>query len=370
MRNQFNCQYGFLVPSLKKQRWGADRFEGSLPYISPEQTGRMNRSIDYRTDLYSMGATLYELLTDRPLFVVSEPIECFHCHIPPFALARHDVSDRFQIPQRLCGRNEEVSRLLAGFERVATGGCKMVLVSGYEGIGKTCLVKELYKPITGRRGHFVSGKFDQLLDLLIGDASDATHLLLIGAYRDNEVGAGHPVNVARRLRDGIVEGFIAPIGSAYQLMELESNPDSDEIRVEFAFAHDRIHQAAFTLLDPDQRCRAHLKIGRLLQDRLPPDRQDDLLFDIANHLNLGSALIEDPKQRIALCRLNLRAGKRGKSANAYQPAFDYFQLALLLLDDDVWQADYPFALDLFSEASEAAYLNGDYGRMDELLAEG
>ncbi len=653
-------------------------FEGSLPYISPEQTGRMNRSIDYRTDFYSLGVTLYELLTGRPLFIVSEPIEWFHCHIakqpvPPeqidpaipgpvsdivmkllaktaedryqsahgiqhdlrrcldawrktgtiqrFQLAGQDLSERFQIPQRLYGRESEVAQLLMNFERVGRGGSKMILVSGYSGIGKTCLIKEIYKPITERRGHFVAGKFDQLhrnmpysalaaalrdlvrqllteseerlaawrdriieavgangqlmvdlireltliigpqpslpqlppleaehrfhrvflrfiqvfcrsehplaiflddlqwvdnasmrlLDLLHSGASGIRHLLLIGAYRDNEVQAGHPVAlwlkeirtqerppdeirlrplsiehltsmladtfgvdrtgveslaevvdqktagnpffteeflkamhqqgliafsrtlnrwtwdvagirsqkitdnvvdlmtiklqrlasqtrkllelgacigfrfplrelavvseekptlVALRLRPAIDEGLIAPIGDAYQLIELEQTPELGDVTVEFAFAHDRIHQAAYALLDHAGRRETHLKIGRLLWQCLPEPRQNEHLFEIANHMDLGLELIDDPGERVALSRLNLAAGRRAKSANAYSQALAYFQMAMALLDDDDWKTDYQLVLEIHAEAAEAAYLAGAYEVMDELIDTG
>jgi len=194
--------------------------EGTLAYISPEQTGRMNRSLDYRTDFYSLGVTFYELLTGQRPFAAEDALELVHCHIaqspPPiatvspsvpsaiaqiamklmaknaedryqsayglkadleicdrqlettgtiesFPLAQQDVSDRLQIHQKLYGREAEISALLAAFERVAeTGQVELMLVAGYSGIGKSSLVQELYKPITARRGYFIAGKFDQL----------------------------------------------------------------------------------------------------------------------------------------------------------------------------------------------------------------
>jgi predicted ATPase/signal transduction histidine kinase len=192
---------------------------GTLAYMAPEQTGRMNRSIDSRSDLYSLGITLYQMLTGSLPFVASEPIEWIHCHIArtpaapreritgipepvsaivlkllaktaeeryqtaagletdlrkcllewdstdriqPFAIAQHDVPDRLLIPEKLYGREQECQTLLQAFDRVIRSGKpELVLVSGYSGIGKSSLVQELHKVIVLPRGMFVSGKFDQ-----------------------------------------------------------------------------------------------------------------------------------------------------------------------------------------------------------------
>jgi predicted ATPase/signal transduction histidine kinase/tRNA A-37 threonylcarbamoyl transferase component Bud32 len=247
--------------------------EGTLAYMSPEQTGRMNRSLDYRTDFYSLGVTFYELLTRKLPFESPDALELVHCHIAKvpisphkvnseipktvsdivmklmsktaeeryqsafgikadlelcltqlqtkgeiseFPLASQDISDKFQIPQKLYGREAEVKTLLAAFERVASGSrvdvaanvganvgagladnygekqithpqnppsenltkkqishpqnppsknlkskIELMLVAGYSGIGKSALVQEIHKPITEKRGYFISGKFDQ-----------------------------------------------------------------------------------------------------------------------------------------------------------------------------------------------------------------
>ncbi|MEG4249034.1 AAA family ATPase [Microcoleus sp. Pol10D4] len=192
--------------------------EGTLAYISPEQTGRMNRSIDYRTDFYSLGVTFYELLTGKLPFETEDALELVHCHIarqpvPPheieteipvivsqilsklmaknaenryqtaggikhdlemclvqlqatgniehFALGTRDITDRFLIPEKLYGRKTEVSSLLAAFERVSTGSAEMMLVAGLSGIGKTAVVNEVHKPIARQRGYFIKGKYDQ-----------------------------------------------------------------------------------------------------------------------------------------------------------------------------------------------------------------
>lgn len=191
--------------------------EGTLAYISPEQTGRMNRSLDYRTDLYSLGATFYELLAHQPPFTGNDVMELIHSQIaiepvPPhlrdseipltvsdivmkllaktpedryqsawgikadletclhqlqetgeiadFILGRQDISSQFQIPDRLYGRSAEVETLLTAFKRVRQGSCEMMLVKGYSGIGKSRLVQEISQQIAREGGYFITGKFD------------------------------------------------------------------------------------------------------------------------------------------------------------------------------------------------------------------
>ena len=651
--------------------------QANLPYISPEQTGRMNRSVDFRSDYYSFGATLYELLTGHRLFDVKDAIEWFHCHIArqpvsvhqrnsgvpemvsaivmkllekmaedryqsswgiqadlqecldqlrqgrqirEFELAKKDTPNRFQIPQRLYGREQEVKTLLACFDRIRSGRNEMILVSGYSGIGKTCLIKEIYKPITERRGHFISGKFDQLhrnipysalvfalkdlvkqllseteeqlqhwkkrileglggngrlitnfiheLELIIGPqpalpdlpameaeqrfhrvfhnfiqlfASDqhpmvlflddlqwadnaslrvmallvgrdtaADNLLIIGSYRDNEVSATHPLQlmlkdlhddgveydelrleplnlecleqlvaetlgsdqasvkplaqlveqktagnpffteeflkflfneglihfdhengcwrwdlariqsqnmtdnvvelmtdklnllpepslallkvaacignrfslnvlsvvselrsceVATHLRAAMAEGIVAPLGNAYQLVSAQANVETN-VDIEFAFAHDRIQQAAYSLLDASHRGKTHLRIGRLLQQWLTQEKQREQIFEIVNHLNFGFDYIDDQCEKNKLCALNLEAGKRAKASTAYQAAIAYFEVALRTLPHEVWQKNYSDAMDLYLEAAEACALNLEFDRMSELLNEG
>lgn len=193
--------------------------EGTLAYIAPEQTGRMNRVVDYRADLYSLGASLYQLLTGQPPFVADDPMQLVHCHlarlpepphlhnpvvpeplslivlkllakdaadryqsafglahdlqrcrsllqesgrIQPFALAQQDFSGRFRLPQKLYGRERELQTLMEGFRVASRGGVEMVLVSGYAGVGKSALIREVHKPVTETHGYFIQGKFDLL----------------------------------------------------------------------------------------------------------------------------------------------------------------------------------------------------------------
>ncbi|TAG50665.1 MAG: serine/threonine-protein kinase PknK, partial [Oscillatoriales cyanobacterium] len=233
-----------FLPKENQEIKNPNILEGTLAYMSPEQTGRMNRGIDYRTDFYSLGVTFYELLTGQLPFQSKEQIELVHCHIarhpiPPIALnpaipqvlndivlklmaktaeARYqtafgikhdlekclkeysergtiqlfelgsrDISECFVIPEKLYGRESEVSSLLAAFGRVAclqenppasdlevsssnsrephkiprTATTEIMLVAGFSGIGKTAVINEVHKPIVQQRGYFIKGKFDQ-----------------------------------------------------------------------------------------------------------------------------------------------------------------------------------------------------------------
>ena len=243
-------RFSRLNPTLKNPQI----LEGTLAYMSPEQTGRMSQSLDYRTDFYSLGVTCYELLTHQLPFETLDAMELVHCHLakqplPPSQInaaipqpisdivmkllaknpeeryqsawgikadlvlclmqleangviediipGEHDISEKFQIPQKLYGREQEVATLLAAFERIAEGKSKsevsrmkdkrgtglnpehltnkadqissltlhpteLMLVAGYSGIGKSALVREIHQPIIEKSGYFIAGKFDQL----------------------------------------------------------------------------------------------------------------------------------------------------------------------------------------------------------------
>ncbi|WP_034921853.1 serine/threonine-protein kinase PknK, partial [Candidatus Accumulibacter vicinus] len=196
----------------------AHRFSASLPYIAPEQTGRMNRSVDQRTDFYSLGVMLYRLATGQLPFVSDDPLEIVHAHLafeppdpstlnaalPPtiariigklmrktpaeryqsaaglrhdlqrcasewrdrqaiddFPLGLGDPSTKIRIPEQLYGRRDDIATLQATFKRVAEGARTLLLVSGPSGVGKSSLVREMHRPISERHGFFLEGKFEQ-----------------------------------------------------------------------------------------------------------------------------------------------------------------------------------------------------------------
>ncbi|HEX7261764.1 MAG TPA: serine/threonine-protein kinase PknK, partial [Luteolibacter sp.] len=207
------------VPRKRQAPEPPEVIVGTLAYMAPEQTGRMNRSVDARSDLYSAGVTFYELLTGGLPFNAVDPMEWVHCHIAqipvaplacapgipeplsaivmkllskaaeeryqtasglavdlrycqtewashgriePFSLGAHDVSEYLVIPEKLYGREREIEVLLAAFDRVMTDGTpELLLVSGYSGIGKSSVVNELHKALVSPHGLFAAGKFDQ-----------------------------------------------------------------------------------------------------------------------------------------------------------------------------------------------------------------
>ncbi|NJL13303.1 MAG: AAA family ATPase [Microscillaceae bacterium] len=201
-----------------KNQSNPEKLEGTLAYIAPEQTGRMNRVVDFRSDLYSFGVLLYEMFAGRLPFQSDDAMELVHSHlaqspqaphlfnpelplpiseiilklmrknaedryqsafglkydlarcaqewsekgsIQAFELGQRDFSGKFEIPQKLYGRQPEIGQLLDAFERTLQGYTELFLVAGYSGVGKSALVHEIYRPITDRRGYFVEGKFDQ-----------------------------------------------------------------------------------------------------------------------------------------------------------------------------------------------------------------
>lgn len=210
-------RFASLLPKEKPKNINLAAMEGSLAYMSPEQTGRMNRDIDYRTDFYSLGVLFYQILAGCLPFESTDPLELVHAHlakqakapdkidpaiprviskiimkllsknpedrylsgqglikdlkscsqqyestgrIEPFALAEEDYPEKLRISQKIYGRDQEIETLMEIFKKTSQGSIHMAFISGNPGVGKTSLVQEIHKPITREKGYFISGKFD------------------------------------------------------------------------------------------------------------------------------------------------------------------------------------------------------------------
>ena len=673
-----------LLPKEQQEIQNPNILEGTLAYISPEQTGRMNRGIDYRSDFYSLGVTFYELLTGKLPFESDDAMELVHCHlartalplgervkgkgegkdrnspsvlsdivmrlmaknaeeryqsalglkhdlekcwqqwqetgkIETFELGERDICDRFLIPEKLYGREQEVQTLLESFNRVAEGQSEMMLVAGFSGIGKTAVVNEVHKPIVEKRGYFIKGKYDQfnrnipfsafvqafrdLIGQLLGESdnelanwkgkileavgdngqvlievipeleqvigqqptatelsgtaaqnrfnllfqkfiavfttpehplvmflddlqwadsaslnlmkvlmgeSDAGYLLLLGAYRDNEVFPAHPLmlclgelekqkavistitlepleleqvnqlvaeildckvdlaqpltelvyqktqgnpffstqflkglyedelilfnldlgywecdfvkvrdasltddvvefmagrlqklpettqevlklaacignqfdletlvivresssaEIATEIWQALQEGMVIPISEAYKFFqgEIGSN-QSKTATVNYRFLHDRVQQAAYSLIPNEQKQATHLAIGYLLLENIPEGDHNHRIFDITNHINLGRDLITESEQRLQLANLNLQAGQKAQQGGAYHAAFAHICVGLECLPAaNCWQECYELTLQLYREGANAAYTSGEFATMDEWI---
>ena len=653
---------GFGIAShLPRERQSPEPPEfiaGTLPYMAPEQTGRMNRSVDLRSDLYAMGVTLYEMLTGVLPFMASDPMDWVHCHIarqpaPPdrqlrgipamlsaiimkllaktpeeryqtaaglecdlrlcldewetqhyideFPLGEQDIPDRLMIPEKLYGREREIERLLAAFDRVVAGGRpELVLVSGYSGIGKSSVVNELHKSLVPPRGLFAASKFDQykrdvpyatlaqafrsllrpllaksdsdlgkwrgalrealdpngqlIVDLvpelkyIIGDLppvpqgspqdaqarfqevfarfisvfarqehplalflddlqwldaatldlianlltrSDMRHFVLIGAYRDNEVGPTHPLmrklkairaagaiaqnivltplsreNVAQVIADSIhcepeqvvplaelvhqktagnpffaiqfilalaEEGLLTFDRTAtrwvWDLNRIRARRHTDNVvdllveklsrlatrtqealrqlacfgdKADFAvlqviyrdapeemhsqlweavrtgfifpsegsyrFLHDRVQEAAYSLIPIEFRAKTHLRIGRLLAEGIPFHERDERIFEIVNQFNCATHLITSGDERKRVGEFNLIAARRAKLSIAYASALSFLAAGRSLLAEESWDTDYELIFSLESLRAECELLTADMESAEKRLS--
>jgi len=648
--------------------------EGTLAYISPEQTGRMNRSIDHRSDLYSFGISLYELWTNQLPFPDDEDtMEIIHNHmaknptaildlrsdtpimliniinkllsktpesryqstyglhydlekclnlyqkegkISKFELGESDFLDLFRIPEKLYGRDNERQKLLQLFDETTKGGLEMMLVGGFSGIGKTALVNEIHKPVTERRGSFISGKFEQyqkdtpysavisaitdfteqllakpqvqiekwkklildavgingqvlidvipslehllgtqppvpelaptetqnrfrtlfqqfirvvsteshplviflddwqwadigsieLLKTLMKDTENK-YVLVLCAYRSNEVTKAHPFmlslddirrhgkiphkiklealplnNVNELVSDTLhlqksetkplseliakkTEGnpffltqlftslyengdiiynhdtkkwtwsiehianldvtgnvvdlmidkiqkldkrtqqilqtascignkfsltILASLSTASQknilddlwqaleeglLITITGNPYAVEettvdAGVYFKFLHDRVEQAAYSLVSDEIKKQNRLRIGRSIIQNQPAEYIEEFLFDIVNYLNAGRELIIDKEELTRLAELNFRVGKKAKKSTAYMSATEFFETADELLGQSKWTEHYDLTVQLYTEWGETLFLVSDKEKSDSVLDEG
>ncbi|MBN2737948.1 MAG: AAA family ATPase [Spirochaetales bacterium] len=648
-----------------------DILEGTLDYISPEQTGRMNRPVDYRSDLYSLGASLYEIFTGKRPYQWNDEAEIIYCHIakepldprelspelPPalskiilkllskvveeryqmalglkydleyckeqyskqgkiadFIIGQKDISDRFQIPQEVYGREEEIGFLENLFTQVTSGDSSVLIVDGHPGVGKSTLIHEILKSIAIKKGYFISGKFDGLeknipyfaiiqaieglinqilletdeklalwkknildalsqnaqviidlipaLEQIIGPqppvieltplesqnrflisfrefikvfaqkehplviflddlqwcdlstlellnylvkSTEVKYLLYIGAFRDNEIYKDHPIvhwleglkertdksrnklnhlvigplekaavnqlladtfhceshetkalsdlvyqkcegnpfftnqllyslykmgvfkfngikgkwewdleevdqfKISDNVADLLVHSlqslpketltllmYAAAIGNQFSLKSLIMVNDEMEeetgkllwlaveseiiypldkqyrlmksnrkyklsasVNINFAFQHDKIQQAVYSLIPEKDKPRFHLKIGIQFLKEYKCNQKSGNIFNLVNHLNKGKELIDQNTEKIELANLNFLAGRKAKKATAFSSAVSYFETGINLLSEEDWDYVPDEKFKLYLEYADSLFLSGN-----------
>lgn len=226
----------------------------------------------------------------------------------------------------------------------------------------------------------LSGNTQSALQLAagIGNVFDLTTL---AAIYDKS-----PLETAIDLWEAVQAGLIIPLGEDYKFIQsavlttssyfTDNDPNDNSsslmspisvtINPSYRFIHDRIQQAAYSLIPETEQPGIHLRIGQFMLKTIPPEKQDEKLFDIVNQLNIGIPLITSQSERDELAQLNLLAGQKAKTATAYESAANYLNTGLNLLATDSWRIQYDLTVKLYYEATETAYLRGKFFQAKQL----
>jgi predicted ATPase len=245
---------------------------------------------------------------------------------------------------------------------------------GREGRWQWNLEQIKARGITDNVVELMAGKIQKLsastqrvlqLAAAIGNQFDLETLAIVYEKSQRETAAD--------LQEAIAEGFVLPIGDAYKMIGdwgLTSDKESSKspIPIEYKFAHDRIQQAAYSLIPPEDKQAIHWKVGQLLLQNTPQQVREQKIFDIVNQLNFGIELIAVDSERNQLAQLNLLAGKKAKASAAYESAWNYLKVGINCLSADSWQSQYDLTLALYVEAVEVAILSGSFEEMERLAS--
>jgi transcriptional regulator with GAF, ATPase, and Fis domain/tetratricopeptide (TPR) repeat protein len=217
-----------------------------------------------------------------------------------------------------------------------------------------------------------AGMTDNVIDLMTEKikrvSAKAQNALMLGACIGNQFDVNTLAVVSQQsreaasddLREALDEGLILPAPGDRGSRREDDLRSSILYPQSYAFLHDRVQQAAYALIPAEDKQLVHLTVGRLLLERTDLERTDEKLFDIAHHLNIGSSLITEESERLALARINLNAGRKARSSTAYEAALAYFAAGAGLLGEHRWESDYELAFELHLAAAECRYLCGEF----------
>ncbi|MEH2435501.1 MAG: EAL domain-containing protein [Nostoc sp.] len=380
-------------------------FENALAYISPEQTGRMNRLVDYRSDFYSLGIVFYEMLTRQLPFQSTDPLELVHCHIARTPISPCIFAKNLglrEIPQAV---SDVVMKLLAktAEERYQNAlGLKAELVFN-KTQGNPFFLLQLLKSLYQDKLNFFNFNqacwqwdIENLLDIDITDnvvelmvsriqklLPATQNVMKLGACVGDKftlevlsiVNEKSLSETALHLWEALQVGLILPLNQYYKIplvIELEKFSKrhkyentslltvSSPPTIVYKFLHDRVQQAAYSLIPKAECSQTHLRIGELLLEHTPEVELEENIFEIVNHLNIGTHLLTQQKHKDELVVLNLMAGQKAKRATAYDLALKYLKVGLGLLSEKSWQTNYDLTLALYVEATSSEFLNNNF----------
>jgi predicted ATPase/signal transduction histidine kinase len=198
----------------------------------------------------------------------------------------------------------------------------------------------------------------------IGNQFDLANLAIVSDESQLET--------ATNLWKALQEGLVIPTNEVYKFFQDEDKRETknreldNQLSPTYKFLHDRVQQAAYTLIPEDKRQSTHLKIGRLLLNSKIQGEREDKIFEIVNQLNMGRTFITQKTERDEIAKLNLIAGEKAKAATAYTAALEYLEIARELLGANSWESEYDLTLAVYEKSAEVAYLNGHFEEMDKL----
>ncbi|NES64150.1 MAG: AAA family ATPase [Okeania sp. SIO2D1] len=195
----------------------------------------------------------------------------------------------------------------------------------------------------------------------IGNQFDLSTLAVVSEQSELEV--------ANSLWGALQEGLVLPLGETYKFFQGTEQVDKasvESISVVYRFLHDRVQQAAYSLIPPERQHYTHLQIGRLLASHTKPTEIEANIFNIVSQFNAGIELVSQQKEKSEIAGYNLIASRKAKNSAAYQPAWNYAKIGINLLDPQSWQNCYQLTLELYEESVELAYLNGDFETMEKI----